>query len=208
LANSLFNLKPGQSKTETLNFNLPKNMADGDYELFTVINPTQGLAAEVTGDNTSAPQSPFSVVAPQIDLTVTADWHHGIYGVNGDPLKHNVFLRGQTYSMPVTVTNTGNVAATNFDTELQALSYFNETEGWKPFATPVILGTLTIGTLAPGETFTGTLQFMFPTTLPATQTYDVIIRTDADGVVAETNEGNNLADPDGLNGNKTYYFAV
>lgn len=207
LANQAFNLQPGQSSTHTLNFTLPADMANGAYQLATVINPTGGLNNEIAADNTTVAPAAFNVVDPQVDLTVTTVWNQGIYGGDADSLTaDNIFLRGQQYAMTVSVTNTGNVAATNFDTELQASDYFDTS--WHKYETPITLGTLHIDTLAPGETFTGTLLFMFSTDLPATQTYSVFVKTDADGVVAETNEGNNQANPDGLSGDKTYYFAV
>ena len=191
LPNLPFFLQPGQTSTQTLDFTLPEEMNHATYQLATVIAPTEGLSNEIAADNTNIDAQVFNVEEPRGDLTVTADWPDAPYGEN-----NNVFLHGETYTMQVTVTNSGNIAAGPFNTSLYCAAFNNDVA----VDPDRLLGEFTLPALAAGETVIQTLTFQFPNALPS-DNYNLEVITDSQEDIIETNETNNIS-------SRALYFVV
>jgi subtilase family serine protease len=177
-------LAPGDSLTFTSTVKIPSNVESGKYLLVAHVDATNKLKEEDEANNilTIAPGQAFDVVAPVIDLVADI--------VNPQLPSTAVAGYGPSATVPVQVTNAGNVATAS-DVVVDIKVFAKLVDGDKLIEVST-LASQPIGGLQPGLSSTFNTTATIPTGA-AQGKYVLVARVDTSEVVAESNETNNTA---------------
>ncbi|HAI13719.1 MAG TPA: hypothetical protein DCM28_18580 [Phycisphaerales bacterium] len=175
-------LAPGESLTFTPVVSIPSNVEAGKYLLVAHIDATNKLKEENEANNTLAiaPGQAFDVVSPVIDLVADI--------VNPRLPDFAVAGHGPDATLPVQVTNAGNVATAS-DVQIDIKVYAKPVESDKLIEVAT-LASQPIGGLSPGQAATFNTTARIPTGADAGK-YVLIAKIDTTDVVTETSETNN-----------------
>lgn len=173
-------LPAGGESTTPETFVIPVGTAPGSYRLLIALDPDNQIVEDNDNNNLIATAVGSVVVAgaPVFpDLSVT------LGPVGG------TFLPGQEVTITLTVRNTGSAAADNFVTRI-VLSRNNIFGDGDDVSVEEIVEQ-GLGGILPGESFTETGSIFIPMGA-APGSYFILAKIDANDVVAESNEANNV----------------
>ncbi len=173
-------LSVGGESTTAETFVIPTDVPVGSYHLLIGIDPDNQIVENNDANNVIATLTPNVVVAgvpvfPDLSVTLGA--------ISGS------FLPGQEVAATLTVRNTGSAAADNFVTRI-VLS-INNVFGDGDDISVEEIPEMGLGGILPGETFTETGSIFIPTGI-APGSYFILAKIDANNVVTESNEANNV----------------
>jgi len=177
LAGKPVKLKPltfgGRAKRFNLKFTYPVDIADGAYFLLAEVNPAQSIQELNPNNNSAFSNQPVQIAAPFVDMTGA--------GVTGTPL-----TIGKAASLPVTITNAGNIKlkTTSGITLVLSQDQTLDDGDTQVTATPARVN------LNPQASKPLKLRLTPPAVAPGDYFLFVII--DSANAVAERNEANNL----------------
>ncbi|MBL8757599.1 MAG: hypothetical protein JNK35_04115 [Phycisphaerae bacterium] len=173
-------LPSGGESTTPETFVIPVDTAPGSYRLLIALDPDNQIVEDNDNNNLIATAVGSVVVA---GAPVFPD-----LGVTLGPVG-GTFLPGQEVTITLTVRNTGNAAADNFVTRI-VLSRNNIFGDGDDVSVEEIVEQ-GLGGILPGETFTETGSIFIPMGV-APGSYFILAKIDANDVVAESNEANNV----------------
>ena len=163
-------LGPGQTSTGTISFTLPAGDVGVRY-LFVKADADGAVVESNEGNNVSA----AGTITIGGDLIVTIDVPGGV----------------ANSAAGATVTVTDWTRSDNSAPVGASTTKFYLVTGTTLDASAIALGSRAIPALGPSTTNTGTTTLTLPAS--ASGTYRIIAKADADGVVVEANEGNNVS---------------
>ena len=169
-------LKPGKSRPVPIKFLYPAGVPDGTYNLVATVDTTSAVAEGNETNNTATTAAPVTIAAPFVDLTAAV----------GAPARGALAI-GRRASVPVILTNGGNVPASGLATVDMFASADNLIGGDTPLATVTRKLKLKNGKARPVR-----LSFLVPADLPA-GSYFIVTSVDTQNAIAESNESNNTA---------------
>jgi len=135
----------------------------GNFEAYVRVNT--GNSVSVTDPNDELALAPVTVAARSLDLAIT---NYTVNPTTPDP--QNVVVSGSPAIASITVENTGNVAAGQFNIQ------------WRPGVLSAAPLTATVPGLAPGASTTVTFNYTYPTAA----TYDAVATADPGSTLNET----------------------
>jgi hypothetical protein len=167
------------SKVLTVNAQIPAWMANDDYNLLAVVDADNAIAEVNENNNTAVGATMFQVDQAKRDLV----------GQLGSISLGDVFVPGDRGTIPLAITNSGNVPAVGkID-----IKFYLSTDQVLDAATDYPLATLAGQSLnlAAGKSGVFTARFTVGPNAPA-GTYYVLADIDPGGVIDELNKANNL----------------
>ncbi len=179
---SISALAPGQSKLFKAKINIPATLTEGDYTLLILVDSLDGLDESDESNNSIASDSATLRVAPPFfDLA-------GSVLASKLP-EHIISGDGAKISLPVVVTNLGNIPIDNAAIDLAIIA--RPGGGGQDLVIDTIQG-LSVSQLKPGADKKVKCNVMLPAGLP-TEQYTLVVSIDSGNQVLETNELNNEA---------------
>jgi len=171
-------LKPGKSKTLRVRYANPSGLPNGSYFLIARVDPDNVLAESDETNNTAASAAAYAISPPFVDLTGS------IVSVRPS------YAAGKAASVPLAVTNNGNVPAVgtaSVSLFASTSSVFDPNTALPLTTTPVVEKL----NLKNGKSKTLNLKFPFPTLAPGT--YHIVAVITSNTPVAESDTTNNTA---------------
>lgn len=180
----------GMGFTDEFELPIGVNVPAGNYRFAVVVDPDNAVA-EDDEDNNAATTDPFAVTQPDYDLVPSID------GTKTTLPEGDVVVGlGDDGTVRVVVTNPAESTATvpsglKVDVKLFArpVGAMDDSEDVEITAKPT---TISVSSLDPGESKTLSVKVEFPPDME-TGEYEIIVKIDGDGALAETDEMNNEA---------------
>jgi subtilase family serine protease len=169
-------LQPGRSRFLVVPFAYP-TVADGQYFILANLDSANGIAEGNEGNNVAASAAPVLIAEPFVDLVATV----------GAPPRGS-FTIGRRTSVPITVTNNGNVPASG----LLQIDVFASADAARGTDDSPLASLTRRVRIRNARSRIIRVGFIFPAELLA-GSYFVTTTIDAPNAIAESNETNNDA---------------
>jgi len=170
-------LRPGRSRFLVVPFAYP-TVADGQYFILANLDSANGIAEGNEGNNVAASAAPVLIAAPFVDLVASV----------GAPPRGS-FTIGRRTSVPITITNNGNVPAGPGLLQIDLFGSADAARGVDDLPLATITRPIRIRN---ARSRIIRVNFIFPAELAA-GSYYVTTTIDAPNAIAESNETNNDA---------------